>query len=231
MNPTRSITLVLLTCTTLCLPACQQESQQPQQQTPAAAPTETSSKDPLMNPTSEQMTQTAPDQFTAVVETSAGTFTLQLHRDWAPLGVDRFYNLAANGYFNDIRFFRVVPKFIVQFGIHGDPAVSKVWRSARIQDDKVTHSNKRGTLTFATAGPGTRTTQLFINFADNDFLDSQGFSPLGEVTSGMDVVQKIYAGYGESPDQGQIQQRGNAYLSEKFPKLDYIKSVTVQVAE
>ena len=185
-------------------------------------------KETLMDPNSEQMTKTAPDTCNVTFDTTAGSFTIQLHRDWAPIGVDRFYNLAANGFFNDVRFFRVVPDFIIQFGIHADPEVSTAWRDARIKDDPSTQSNKKGTLTFATAGPGTRTTQMFINFKDNAFLDSQGFSPLGAVTEGMDIVEKLYAEYGERPDQGRLQQQGNAYLEAEFPKLDYIRSVTVE---
>ncbi|MGH7070310.1 MAG: peptidylprolyl isomerase, partial [Acetobacteraceae bacterium] len=140
---------------------------------------------------------------------------------------DRFYNLVEHGYFTGAAFFRVVPGFIVQFGLSADPAVNRVWRAANIKDDPVTQSNKRGTLTFATAGPNTRTTQLFINFADNSGLNRQGFAPFGLVTSGMDVVDKIYSGYGERPDQGAITTQGAAYLEKNFPKLDTIKSATV----
>jgi peptidyl-prolyl cis-trans isomerase A (cyclophilin A) len=158
---------------------------------------------------------------------------VEVTRAWAPNGADRFYNLVKNGFFNDARFFRVISNFMVQFGIHGDPATSAAWRMARIPDDPVKESNKRGYITFATAGPNTRTTQVFINFRDNAGLDGQGFSPFGRVISGMDVVDKLHAGYGEGapsgrgPNQAQIQAEGNAYLTKSFPQLDYVKTATI----
>lgn len=169
----------------------------------------------------------APDSFQVKFSTTQGEFVVQVTRSWAPLGADRFYNLVRHGFFTDAAFFRVVPGFIIQFGLNADPQVNTVWRTANIKDDKVTQSNKAGTITFATAGPNTRTTQLFINFGNNAFLDGQGFSPFGEVISGMDVVQKLYAGYGEKPDQGAITTQGKAYLDKNFPKLDCIKSATI----
>ena len=169
----------------------------------------------------------APPVYRAQFQTSAGDFVIEVHRDWAPRGADRFYNLVQNGFFNEARFFRVVPNFMVQFGIHGDPAVQKHWAEASIPDDKVTQSNRRGYITFATRGPNTRTTQVFINFGDNAGLDRQGFAPFGQVVSGMDVVDKIYSAYGEAPNQGRIQTQGNAYLKASFPRLDYIKSATI----
>jgi len=152
---------------------------------------------------------------------------IEVTRSLAPNGADRFYNLVRSGYFTDIAFFRVIPGFMCQFGIHGDPAVSAKWRDANLNDDPVKGSNTRGTITFATAGPNTRTTQLFINFGDNGNLDGQGFSPFGKVIAGMDVVDKINGEYGESPDQGRIQGEGNAYLKQQFPNLDYIKSASI----
>jgi peptidyl-prolyl cis-trans isomerase A (cyclophilin A) len=155
-------------------------------------------------------------------------------RDWAPNGADRFYNLVKNGFYDNVRFFRVISGFMVQFGIHGDPKTSAPWREARIADDPVKQSNKRGYITYAMAGPNTRTSQVFINFADNANLDNSGFSPFGRVISGMDVVDKLNAEYGEGaprgrgPDQGRIQQEGNAYLQRDFGKLDFVKKATIE---
>jgi len=179
----------------------------------------------LLHP--ETLTEKAPEVFDVKFDTTRGDFTVQVNRKWAPLGADRFYNLVQHGFFTGAAFFRVVPGFIVQFGLSPDPAVNRAWRSANIKDDPVTQSNKRGTITFATAGPNTRTTQLFINFGDNSGLDRQGFAPFGLVTSGMDVVDKIYSGYGQQPDQGAITTQGMAYLQKNFPNLDSIKSATV----
>ena len=173
------------------------------------------------------LTAKAPDTFQVKFTTTKGDFVVQVNRAWSPLGADRFYNLVKHGFFTDAAFFRVVPGFIIQFGLSASPEVNRVWRSANIKDDKVTQSNKPGTITFATAGPNTRTTQLFINFGNNTFLDGQGFSPFGEVTSGMDVVQNLYAGYGEKPDQNAITAQGKAYLDKNFPNIDSIKSATI----
>ena len=176
----------------------------------------------------------APDTFTANFDTSAGSFVVTVTRAWAPNGADRFYNLVKNGFYNDVRFFRAIANFMVQFGIHGDPAVSAAWRNARLPPDKVTQSNRRGYITYAMgATPDTRTTQVFINFRDNSNLDALGFAPFGQVTTGMDIVDKIYTGYGEGaprgsgPDQGRLQNEGNAYLLKSYPKMDYIKSATI----
>ena len=174
-----------------------------------------------------KLTEKAPDSFKVKFDTTKGAFTDQVTRNWAPNGADRFYNLVKSGYFKDTAFFRVVPGFMVQFGIHGDPKVSAAWRTANIPDDPVKGSNTRGMVTFATAGPNTRTTQLFVNFGNNTFLDNQGFAPFGKVTDGMDVVDKINSESGERPNQGQIQMEGNAYLKKAFPNLDYIKSAAI----
>lgn len=177
--------------------------------------------------TPSKLTETAPPVYDATFETTAGTFVVQVTRAWAPRGADRFYNLVKHGFYNDAGFFRVVPNFMVQFGIHGNPKVQAPWREANIQDDPVTQSNRRGFITFATRGPNTRTTQVFINFRDNSGLDGQGFAPFGQVISGMEVVDKINAEYGEQPSQGSIQKEGNAYLKQRFPRLDYIKRATL----
>jgi peptidyl-prolyl cis-trans isomerase A (cyclophilin A) len=180
----------------------------------------------LRRPTDgRQQDAAAPATFRTRFETNTGTFVIEVHRDWAPHGADRFYALAKGGFFDGVRFFRVISGFMAQFGI----AVSGLWRPRVIPDDAVRQSNTRGTVTFATAGPNTRTTQLFINFGDNHGLDQQGFSPIGQVVEGMDVVDHLYAGYGDGPpegsgpDQGRIESQGNAYLSSAFPKLDYIR--------
>lgn len=176
----------------------------------------------------------APDLYKAKFDTSKGTFVIEVHRAWAPNGADRFYNLVKNGFYNDARFFRVIDGFMVQFGISGNPDISGVWRKAQIPDDPVKQSNTRGMVSFATGGPNTRTTQVFINFGDNSGLDGQGFSPFGQVVSGMDVVDALYKGYGEGaprgqgPDQGRIQAEGNAYLMTEYPKLDYVKKATIE---
>ena len=198
-------------------------------QKPATAKPATA-KPAAVNPllrTPAKLKDVAPATFRANFETSGGVFVVEVTRAWAPKGADRFYNLVKYGYFDGARFFRVVPNFIVQFGIHADPKINAVWREANITDDPVTQSNRRGSLTFATSGPNTRTTQLFINFRDNAGLDARGFAPFGQVVSGLEVVDKINAEYGEQPNQGLIQSQGNAYLMKSFPRLDYIKKATV----
>jgi peptidyl-prolyl cis-trans isomerase A (cyclophilin A) len=170
---------------------------------------------------------TAPDQYEVTFKTTAGDFVVSVTRAWAPLGADRFYNLVKHGFFSDAAFFRVVPGFVVQFGLSPNPAVNTAWEKAAIKDDPVTQSNHTGFLTFATAGANTRTTQLFISLGENARLDSMGFAAFGQVTTGMDVVQKIFSGYGESPDQAQITAEGKPYLDKNFPKLDRILSATV----
>jgi peptidyl-prolyl cis-trans isomerase A (cyclophilin A) len=196
-----------------------------------AAPAAPSFADP------SKLTATAPDTFKAQFDTTKGKFTIEVTRSLSPNGADRFFNLVRSGYFKDIAFFRVIPGFMCQFGIHGDPAVSAKWREANITDDPVKGSNARGAITFATAGPNTRTTQLFINFGNNANLDGMGFSPFGKVIEGMDVVDKINGEYGEGapggrgPNQGRIQMEGNAYLKKDFPNLDYIKSATILAAD
>jgi len=192
----------------------------------AASTTSAAAKAKLKNPAA--LKEVAPAEYRAVFDTSAGPFVILVHRSWAPRGADRFYNLVKYGYYDNCRFFRVLPNFMVQFGINGDPILQAPWRNADIPDDPVTQSNKRGTLSFATAGPNTRTTQVFINFKDNSPLDSQGFAPFGEVISGMDAVSKINAEYREEPFQDLIQRQGNAYLAKQFPRLDYVKRATIQ---
>jgi len=184
-----------------------------------------------------KLTEPAPATFKAQFNTTKGKVVIEVTRSLSPNGADRFYNLVRSGYFKDLAFFRVIPGFMCQFGIHGDPAVSAKWRAANIADDPVKGSNTRGTITFATAGPNTRTTQLFINFGNNVNLDGMGFSPFGKVIEGMDVVDKINGEYGEGapggngPNQGRVQMEGNAYLKKDFPNLDYINSASLVPAE
>ena len=179
------------------------------------------------------LTAPAPATYKVKFDTSKGPFIVAVHRDWAPLGADRFYNLVKNGFYDNARFFRVISGFMVQFGINADPRLAAVWRDANINDDPVRQSNTRGMITFATRGPNTRTTQVFINFGNNARLDAGGFAPFGQVVSGMNVVDALYSGYGEGaprgagPEQSRIQGEGNAYLIKEFPKLDYIKTATI----
>lgn len=188
-------------------------------------------KPSLKSPAS--LNEKAPATYKARFDTSAGVFVVEVTRAQAPLGADRFYNLVKSGFYDGTRFFRVISGFMVQFGIHGDPAVAAAWRGARIQDDPVKGTNSPMTITFATGGPNTRTTQVFINFGNNAALDKQGFAPFGRVIEGEDVVRKIFSGYGEGaprgkgPEQGRIQAEGNAYLTKEFPKMDYVKSATI----
>lgn len=180
----------------------------------------------LMNPAS--LKAQAPELYTVNFTTTKGDFVVEVHRAWAPLGADRFYNLVKNGFFTDAAFFRYVPNFIVQFGIPADPKVARAWLDARIKDDPVKQNNAPGSLVFATSGPNTRTTQLFINLNDNtQSLGPQGFAPFAKVIKGMNVVTGLYSGYGERPDQGRIQSEGKTYLDKGFPKLDSIKSATI----
>lgn len=187
---------------------------------------------PLLDP--DQANEQAPDQYRVRLKTTKGDIVLSLTRSWAPRGVDRFYNLVRIGYFEELAFFRVIEGFMVQFGINGDRKVNDAWATAQIKDDPVKESNVRGFLTFATAGPNTRTTQLFINFRNNASLDQQGFAPIGEVVEGMDVVDSIYSGYGEGgprgsgPNQDRIKAQGNPYLKKGFPELDYIQSASIE---
>ncbi|MCA9595806.1 MAG: peptidylprolyl isomerase [Myxococcales bacterium] len=178
--------------------------------------------------TPAKATETAPAEFKARFTTSKGPFTVEVHRDWAPQGADRFYNLVKLGFYDGTRFFRVVPGFVVQWGIHGDGnAVMQHWRGAGLPDDPVRQSNTEGTVTFAMAGKSSRTTQIFVNLADNSRLDEMGFATFGKVVDGMDVVKSLYSGYGQTPDQASIQSQGNAYLEREYPKLDYVKSAEI----
>ena len=174
-----------------------------------------------------------PDLFKVNLDTSKGPVVIEVHKDWAPLGAERFYRLVKSGYYDGARFFRVLPGFMAQFGIAADPQSTAKWKEANLQDDPVKQSNTRGMVTFATAGPNTRTTQMFINTGDNARLDSQGFAPIGKVISGQEAVESFFSGYGEGapsgrgPAQQLIEIQGNAYLEKDFPELDFIKKASI----
>ncbi len=193
-----------------------------------AAAVAATDKEKLMRP--DSLKEKAPAEFKVRFETTKGDFVVQVHRDWSPNGVDRLYNLVKNGYYDQVKFFRVVPNFVVQFGIHGDPSIARVWSEANIPDDPVKQSNLRGYVTYAkSARPNSRSTQLFINLKDNSSLDQQGFSPIGKVVEGMEVVDRLHSGYGEKITglQGRIVQEGNAFLEKEYPQLDGIKRATI----
>jgi peptidyl-prolyl cis-trans isomerase A (cyclophilin A) len=215
--------LLALSALQLILVACKDKTPPPVPPPGAAVPT------PLAPPPDAA----SPESFRVKFETTKGDFTVEVTRAWAPKGADRFYRLVTEEYFKDVRFFRVLPGFMAQFGLSGNPALNARFDTLRIADDPVTQSNKRGMLTFATAGPNTRSNQFFINYGDNASLDVQGFSPIGRVVDGMKVVDAMYGGYGEGapngagPSQDLIVTQGNEYLQRAFPKLDYIKSATI----
>jgi peptidyl-prolyl cis-trans isomerase A (cyclophilin A) len=178
-------------------------------------------------------TEKAPEKYRVKMETTAGSFVIEVHREWAPRGADRFYNLVKIRYFDDVAFFRVLAGFMAQAGFHGNPAVSKVWLNSRIKDDPVKQSNTEGMVTFATGGPDTRSAQIFINYGNNSYLDDSGFAPFGKVVEGFEAVQSLYSGYGEGepngkgPGQGKLYRRGNDYLKGEFPELDYITRASI----
>jgi peptidyl-prolyl cis-trans isomerase A (cyclophilin A) len=186
----------------------------------------------LLDPS--KATEKAPRHFKVNLQTTSGDIVIQVNRDWAPNGVDRFYNLVKIGYYDDTAFFRVIEDFMAQVGMHADPRVTNAWFKAPIEDDKIATSNVRGTVSFAMRTTrNSRTTQFFINFVDNSFLDKSGFAPIGKVVEGMDVADSLYSKYGEGapsgngPSQGGILKEGNAYLKKEFPRLDYINTATI----
>ena len=214
--------LPLILLPLLLLAGCGGEGEAPQQQ----------ALNPLFTP--KRLTATAPATFRVRLATSEGDVVIQVHRSWAPLGADRFYNLVTNGFYEDTRVYRVLDGFMAQFGMNGDPRVNMAWRNAIIVDDPVTQSNTRGRVSFAKGGPNSRTTEVFINFRDNATLDERGFAPIGEVVEGMDVVDRFHSGYGDGPPRGggpyqaQVQAQGNAYLDASFPELTRILSATLE---
>jgi peptidyl-prolyl cis-trans isomerase A (cyclophilin A) len=221
-------------CVAFALTACKKTAPSETASDQAAAPAATAIPAAASNPallSPETATAKAPDAYKVRLETTQGPVVVAVTRAWSPLGADRFYNLVKIGYYDDVAFFRVLGGFMAQVGIHGDPAVNVKWRGARFPDDAPAgKSNKRGMVSFATAGPHSRTSQIFFNYGDNAALDPMGFTPFGEVVEGMAALDKLYGGYGEGapsgpgPDQGRVQNEGNAYLKSAYPKLDYIKS-------
>jgi len=190
--------------------------------------------DKILNPDLNELNQPAPEKYQVKFETSKGDFVVEVYRDWSPYGANRLYYLVKNGFYDNVRFFRVIDGFMAQFGYHGDPRVTAVWSEMTFPDDPVTQSNARGYVTFAKrADPNSRSANLFINLVDNAYLDASGFSPLGRVIEGMAVVDQLYSGYGEGapqgngPEQGRIAQEGNEYLDKYFPALDYIKKARI----
>lgn len=182
----------------------------------------------LMDPA--KLTAKAPAAFKAKFETTKGVIVIEVRREWAPHGADRLYNLVKNGYYDGVKFFRVSPGFVVQWGIHGDPAIATKWLQSKIPDDPVVEHNRRGWVTFAMGGPNSRSVQLFVNLIDNSRLDASGFAPVGKVVEGMDVVDKLDGSYGEGLTklQGKIAEEGNAFLEKSYPNLDSIKKVTIE---
>ena len=193
----------------------------------AAAAAAAAAPPPLLHP--ESLHAKAPATYRVSFATTRGNFVVTVRRALSPRGADRFYNLVRARFFDGVTFFRVVKGFVVQFGISGDPKVAAAWQHATIKDDPVKTSNTPGTITYADAGPDTRTTQVFVNYGNNASLDAQGFTPFGRVTSGMTVVSKLYSGYGDQPTgmQGQISTQGNAFLRKQFPKLDHIVTARI----
>ncbi len=205
-----SLRILTLVAATACLAACDTHTaSSANQQTRAGPP---------------------PDSFQVTFQTSRGPFVVQVVRAWAPRGADRFLELVQSGFFNDDRFFRVVPGFVAQFGLNDKPKLNEQWDSKRISDDSVRQTNARGTLVFATEGPNSRAHQLFVNLVDNARLDGLGFAPIGRVVQGMAVVDSLYSGYGDQPNQEMIGSLGNSYLARIYPKLDFIKTATVSMS-
>ena len=199
------------------------------------AVTATGRRDLLLRPDAAYWNEPSPGEYTVSMETTKGTFVIAVTRALAPRGADRFYRLVRAGYYDDSRFFRVVPGFIAQFGIPGDPAITQVWKDRRIPVDSARASNVRGAIAYAMTGPNTRTTQLFISLVDNSRIDVQGFAPIGRVVSGMEVVDRLYGGYGETAGGGMRAGRqdrmlleGNRHLDRNFPKLDRILRARVE---
>ncbi|MFN7993885.1 MAG: peptidylprolyl isomerase [Bryobacteraceae bacterium] len=231
-RPYSSVAVCAAAFAVLFLAGCSKPPEQPKSAEEKAATPPAQPAPPAEQPKPAEAppadTNKVPATFKVKLDTSKGPIEIEVHRDWAPRGADQFYKLVKSGFYDSARFFRVVPNFVVQFGLAANPATTKKWEKP-IPDDPVLQTNRVGSIVYATAGPNTRTTQLFINLRSNQMLDSQGFAPFGMVLGdGMKIVQEIYAGYGEQPDQDAITHQGNAYLTGKFPKLDFIKKATIE---
>ena len=224
MSPTKAALALLFLCTVSALACSRRDA------TPRAPERETSGPPPsapsVPSPPSAAV-PTAPDSFLVALTTSRGPVSVVVHRSWAPRGADRFYALVHGRFYDGARFFRVVRGFVVQFGLPADPQLGRAWSSQLLPDDPVRHPNRRGTVTFASAGPNTRTTQLFINLADNVRLDGLGFSPIGQVAEGLGIVDSLYGQYGERPSQDSIRLQGDPYLTRAYPNLDRIRAATI----
>ncbi len=218
----RTVPSCFLVVTALVLGACAAQEESDARGTP----------NPLLRPA--RFTETAPETFRVRFETSEGAFVVAATRAWAPLGVDRFYNLVRGGFFDDTRVYRVVDGFVAQFGLNGDPYVNQAWKTEYLVDDPVTQTNRRGRVTFAKGGLHSRTTEIFVSLRDNPQLDESGFAPFGEVVEGMEVVDAFHAAYGDGPPRGEgpyqamVEARGNAYLDAEFPELTRIERATVE---
>ena len=216
MNPTRALRNAAVLAAILASGACSSQEDSGARAEP----------NPLRRPS--QFTATAPSVFQVAFETSEGAFVVEVHREWAPLGADRFYNLVRGGFFDDTRVYRVVDGFVAQFGLNGDPYVNQAWKTEFLVDDPVTHSNTKGRLTFAKGGRHSRTTEVFVNLKDNVQLDDEGFAPFGEIVEGLEVAERFHAAYGDGPPRGEgpyqamVEARGNAYLDQEFPELTRI---------
>ena len=234
-NYIRFAAVVLLMGSLLLIMGCGKKAEKETEEMAAEQSQTQEISDKLLHPDPAELNKPSPATYQVKFETSKGNFIVAVNRDWAPYGADRFYFLVKNGFYDDIRFFRVVAGFMAQFGYHGDPNVSAIWSDMTFPDDPVKASNLRGYVTFAKSNaPNSRSTNIFINYRDNSYLDNMGFAPIGKVVEGMEVVDQLYSDYGDSrssggngPEQSTIKTEGNNYLNRDFPKLDYIKKATI----
>lgn len=234
VNFARFATVVLLISSLLLFIGCGKQGEVPKDQSAEKQPEVPKISAKILNPDPNELSQPAPEKYRVKFETSKGDFMVEVYRDWSPHGADRLYYLVNNGFYDNVRFFRVVTGFMAQFGFHGDPRVTAVWSEMTFPDDPVTQSNTRGYVTFAKqTTPNSRSTNLFINLVDNSYLDASGFSPVGKVIEGMAVVDQLYSGYGDGPprgtgpEQGRIMKEGNEYLNKYFPNMDFIKKAWI----